>query len=62
MQLTYIVAIVQIIFAVVGMAFGWITGAVGSGLIIAAVGIFGARASQTPVPSPTGVGTVKGIW
>jgi hypothetical protein len=59
-NLTYIVAGVEVIFSVVGMAFGWITGAEGSALILAGIAVFGARAATVPVANQ--IGKVGGIW
>ena len=56
-NLTYVIAVVEIVFAIVGMAFGWISSATGSGLILAGIAVFGARASQN---AP--VGRVGNVW
>jgi hypothetical protein len=55
-NLTYVVAGVEVVFAIVGMAFGWLTPAAGSALILAGLGVFGARASQNSV------GKVGRVW
>lgn len=57
MNLTYIVAGVEVLFAVLGMAMGWISSAEGSALILAGLAVFGAKKSQ--VNAAQGV---KGIW
>jgi hypothetical protein len=55
-NLTYLVAGLGIVWAIVGMAFGWESGVSGSAIIVTCVGVFGARASQnTPVAG-------KGVW
>ena len=60
MNLTYIVSGVGIVWAIVGMAFGWIDGATGSGVILASLAAFGARKSQ--VTTVQGIGGRKSIW
>ena len=60
MNLTNILAGVGIIWAIVGMSFGWESGAAGSAIIITCVGIFGARTATSSTANQ--VGNVKGIW
>ena len=59
-NLTYIFAGIGIIWAIVGMSFGWESGAAGSAIIVTCIGVFGARASQ--VSTANQVGKVGGIW
>lgn len=60
-NLTYVVAGLEVIFSIVGMGFGWITGAEGSTLILAGIAVFGARAATTTTQTQVG-GSAKGIW
>ena len=57
MNLTFWLAILQIVFSLVGMAFGWITPAEGSGLLLAGLAVFGAKQSQ--INAAKGV---RGVW
>ena len=59
-NLTYVLAGAEVIFAIVGMSFGWISGAEGSTLILAGIAVFGARAATASTASQ--VGKVGGIW
>ena len=59
-NLTYVLAGAEVIFAIVGMSFGWISGAAGSALILAGIAVFGAR--QATSTTANQVGNVKGIW
>lgn len=56
MNLTYCAAVVQIVFGLVGLVFGWIDGGVALQLILTGFGVFGIRKS---VGTPLGSSSTK---
>jgi len=57
---TYIAAALEVVFSIVGLYFGWLSPAEGSALLLAGIGVFGARKSIATTAG--GMNAGNGFW